>query len=49
MAIVTKLLEMMDSELHVTSEYGKGSSFSFAWKGWMLSLHRAIAEETRIY
>lgn len=29
MAIVTKLLEMMDSELHVTSEYGKGSSFSF--------------------
>ena len=29
MAIVTKLLEMMGSELKVSSEYGVGSSFSF--------------------
>ena len=29
MSIVQKLLQMMDSELHVRSEYGKGSTFSF--------------------
>jgi len=32
MAIVTKLLVMMDSELKVESEYGKGSCFSFRLK-----------------
>ncbi|MCR4791318.1 MAG: response regulator [Lachnospiraceae bacterium] len=32
MAIVVKLLEMMDSTLKVESEYGKGSSFSFVLK-----------------
>jgi len=31
-AIVTKLLEMMESKLEVKSEYGKGSSFSFRIK-----------------
>ena len=29
MAIVTALLSMMDSELHLESKYGEGSSFSF--------------------
>jgi len=29
MSIVQKLLALMDSELHVRSEYGKGSTFSF--------------------
>ncbi len=29
MSIVTKLLEMMDSKLMVSSQYGEGSSFSF--------------------
>ena len=29
MSIVTRLLDMMGSELHVESEYGKGSEFSF--------------------
>lgn len=32
MAIVVRLLEMMDSKLKVESEYGKGSSFSFRIK-----------------
>ena len=32
MAIATKLLEMMDSELHVESTYGEGSVFSFRLK-----------------
>ncbi len=32
MAIVTKLLALMDSELKVESEYGKGSAFSFEIK-----------------
>ncbi|MCR4647428.1 MAG: response regulator [Oscillospiraceae bacterium] len=30
MAIVTRLLELMDSELHVESVYGEGSAFSFS-------------------
>lgn len=32
MSIVTKLLVMMDSELHVSSVYGEGSEFSFRIK-----------------
>lgn len=32
MSIVTKLLAMMDSELHVESVYGEGSAFSFRLK-----------------
>lgn len=32
MSIVTKLLKMMDSELHVESTYGSGSEFSFRLK-----------------
>ena len=32
MSIVTKLLSMMDSELHVSSVYGEGSEFSFRIK-----------------
>ncbi|MBR4758738.1 MAG: response regulator [Lachnospiraceae bacterium] len=32
MAIVTKLLDMMDSKLNVWSEYGQGSDFSFEVK-----------------
>ncbi|MCR5418767.1 MAG: response regulator [Lachnospiraceae bacterium] len=41
MAIVTKLLQMMNSELKVESVYGEGSCFSFCLK-------QEIAEETPI-
>ena len=41
MAIVTRLLELMDSELHVESVYGEGSTFSF-------SVRQKIADDAPI-
>lgn len=39
MSIVTKLLEMMDSELHVESVYGVGSVFSFCLRQSIVDAH----------
>lgn len=36
MSIIRQLLQMMDSELHVESEYGEGSLFSFVVKQWIV-------------
>lgn len=37
MSITLQLLKLMDSELKVESEYGKGSRFSFTLKQWIVS------------
>ena len=58
MSIVRQLLELMGSELHVESEYGKGSSFTFSveqevvkWEeiGDYSKRSKEIRQENRVY